>query len=204
VPKVRISYNAPVVLTFAIAATLVQVITGGPSPWFAAWPELHGVASYVGLFSHILGHANWDHLLGNFMMILLVGPILEERHGSRSLLTMILITALITGVVNLAFSNDTLVGASGIVFMMILLASTANIRAGEIPLTLIAVAVLFLGREMYNSFKHDDISQTAHIIGGLAGAAYGFVGARPRGVATGHAAAIASAIKAAPSGKTGA
>jgi membrane associated rhomboid family serine protease len=179
VPKLRVSYNAPVVLTFALAAALVQLCTGGPNPWFAAWPDLHGVPSYLGLVSHILGHAGWGHLLGNFMMILLLGPLLEERHGSKSLLLMIVITALITGFVNLLVFNDTLVGASGIVFMMILLASTANIRAGEIPLTFIAVSALFLGQEVYRAFGEDQISQMAHIVGGLAGATYGFLGASP-------------------------
>ena len=175
--KLRVSYNAPVVLTFAIAATLVYLVTGGPSPWFAAWPELGPSASYAGLFSHVLGHATWQHLFGNFSMILLIGPILEERVGSWSLLLMIAITALITGLANLALSDGMLVGASGIVFMMIILASTANIRAGQIPLTFIAIAALYLGREVIAAFGEDGISQMGHIVGGLAGAAYGFLGA---------------------------
>ena len=54
--------------------------------------------AYVGFVSHILGHGNWEHLIGNFMLILLLGPILEERHGSGSLLIMVLITALFTGI----------------------------------------------------------------------------------------------------------
>src|SRR5687768_13642855 len=110
-------------------------------------------------------------------MILLIGPILEERVGSLSLLLMIAITALITGLANLALSDGMLVGASGIVFMMIILASTANIRAGQIPLTFIAIAALYLGREVIAAFGEDGISQMGHIVGGLAGAAYGFLGA---------------------------
>src|SRR5690349_24312956 len=99
--------------------------------WFVAWPKLYDTRAYVGLFTHILGHANWQHLIGNFMLILLLGPILEERHGSASLIVMIAITALITGLCNLIFSDGPLLGASGIVFMMILLASMANVRGGE-------------------------------------------------------------------------
>ena len=173
--KLRVTYNAPVVLTFALVASVIHLITQGGNDWFVAAPEFHGAKSYLGLFSHILGHANWDHLLSNFTMILLLGPILEERHGSTGLLLMIAITALITGLINVAFSSHALLGASGIVFMMILLASTANIRAGEIPLTFIAVAVLFLGREIYSAFGDDQVSQMGHIVGGVAGAAYGFV-----------------------------
>src|SRR5215475_11438506 len=128
--------------------------------WFQAVPRLDGVRSYVGLVGHILGHANWQHLIGNFMLILLLGPILEERHGSLPLLGMIVITALVTGLINLALSSHGLLGASGIVFMMILLASTANIRQGEIPLTFIAVAVVYLGGEIVRALgKDDQISQ---------------------------------------------
>jgi len=148
VAKLRITYNAPVVLTFAIAAVAVFILTNAVDSaklWFVAWPKLYDTRSYVGLFSHILGHANWQHLIGNFMLILLLGPILEERHGSMQLLLMILLTAFITGIANLVFSNGLLLGASGIVFMMILLASMANVRGGEIPLTFIAVAVIPMG-----------------------------------------------------------
>ena len=53
---------------------------------------------------------------------------------------MILVTALLTALLNAVFFNTGLLGASGIVFMLILLSSCANIRAGEIPLTLILVA----------------------------------------------------------------
>lgn len=176
--KLRITYNAPVVLTFALLAVgafILMNVVESSKLWFVAWPQLHDTRSYVGLFSHILGHGSWEHLLGNFMLILLLGPILEERHGSSQLLVMILLTALITGLTNLLFSDGFLLGASGIVFMMILLASMANVRGGEIPLTFIAVAVIYMGGEIVRSFRADQVSQMAHLVGGIAGAAFGFL-----------------------------
>lgn len=183
--KLRITYNAPVVLTFAVLALVVTFLPVETRVhYFAAQPKFYDWTSYLGLFTHILGHGNWDHYIGNFMLILLLGPILEERHGSLSLLVMMLITALVTGLANVALSSHPLLGASGIVFMMILLASTANIKQGEIPLTFIAVALIYLGGEIYRSFANDDnVSRMAHLIGGLAGAVFGFVGARAKGVA---------------------
>jgi membrane associated rhomboid family serine protease len=183
VGKLRITYNAPVVLTFTIAAVAVFLLCQvAPSlqPWFAAWPHLVDARSYVGLASHILGHASWEHLIGNFMLILLIGPILEERHGSRPLLLMIVLTAVVTGLANLALSQHLLVGASGVAFMMILLASMANMRGGEIPLTFIAIALIYLGGEVVHSFRSDGISHLAHLVGGAAGAAFGFLAAKPR------------------------
>jgi membrane associated rhomboid family serine protease len=180
VSKLRITYNAPVVLTFAAAAVVVQLLGKSVQPYFAAWPQFADWRSYLGLFTHPLGHANWDHLLGNFSLILLLGPILEERHGSKSLLSMFLVTALVTGLVNIAFTDTFLLGASGIVFMLILLASTANIRRGEIPLTFIAVAALYLGREVVNAFREDSVSQLGHLVGGGVGAVFGFLTAPQR------------------------
>lgn len=181
--KLRITYNAPVVLTFTIAAVVAFLLCQlAPSlqPWFAASPHLVDARSYVGLVTHILGHASWEHLISNFMLILLIGPILEERHGSISLLLMIVLTALVTGLANLALSQHAVVGASGVAFMMILLASMANMRGGEIPLTFIAIALIYLGGEVVHSFRSDGISHLAHLVGGAAGAMFGFLGAKPR------------------------
>lgn len=180
--KLRITYNAPVVLTFALLALVVTFLPLETRVhYFAAHPKFYDWTSYTGLFLHMLGHGSWDHYLGNFMLILLLGPILEERHGSLSLLVMMLITALVTGLANVALSSTPLMGASGIVFMMILLASTANIKQGQIPLTFIAVALIYLGGEIYRAItKDDNVSHMAHLVGGLAGAAFGFLGAGAR------------------------
>jgi membrane associated rhomboid family serine protease len=182
--KLRITYNSPVVLTFALIAVLVLALENllgmGFTQWFIAHPHLDGAPAYVGMVTHIFGHQSWEHLLGNFMLILLLGPILEERHGSLGLLLMIVVTALATSTVNMALSNNAVLGASGIVFMMILLASTANLRSGgEIPLTFIAVAVIYLGGELVKSFhSNDGISHLAHLVGGSVGALFGLFGFR--------------------------
>jgi rhomboid protease GluP len=184
VPRLRISYNAPVVLTFALLAVGVFILGATVAPelvrtYFVAKPWLHDTSDYIGLVGHIFGHKDWNHLLSNFMLILLLGPLLEERFGSGKLLGMILVTALVTGLVNVAIADTGLLGASGIVFMMILLASTANIRQGAIPLTFLAVAFIYMGGEIVRALdKEDQISQMAHLIGGVVGAAFGFLAAK--------------------------
>ena len=179
--RLRISYNAPVVLTFALIAVVVQLLPDQTQArWFTSHGSLdHGLSSYVTLLTHVIGHGNWNHLLANFMLILLIGPILEERYGSLSLLVMIAITAVFSGIVDVIIGQPTL-GASGIAFMMILLASTANIRSGEIPLTFIAVAIIYIGGEVVRAFNDDNISQLGHILGGLCGAVFGFISAKAR------------------------
>jgi len=133
--------------------------------------------NWVTLFTHVLGHASWPHLFSNFAFILLIGPILEEVYGSASLLIMIFITALVTGALNVIFFTTGLLGASGVVFMMILLASFTNFSRGEVPLTFILVLILYLGRELFNAFgsnSDSNISEFAHIVGGFIGSLFGF------------------------------
>ena len=179
----KIKYNAPVVLSFAFISLgiLILSLTIRPSltrEWFMVpgrgsfSPRM--VKSWLTLFTHVIGHGNWEHLFSNFTLILLIGPILEEYYGSFSLFFMIFITALVTGLLNVFLFSSALLGASGVLFMMILLASFTNFSKGEIPLTFILILVLYLGRELYNSFSNDNISQFAHIVGGFCGSLFGF------------------------------
>lgn len=138
--------------------------------------SLSNPTSILTLFTHVLGHVNLDHLLGNMTFVLLLGPIIEEKYGARNTLLMILATALITGILNVVLFNTGLVGASGIVFMLILLASFTNVQSGQIPLTFILVALLFIGKEVLQSLNSDQVSQFAHIMGGVCGSIFGFSG----------------------------
>lgn len=180
----KIKYNAPATLTFTLVSALVLLLSGTLLPgltesWFSTPSPFHTSAAkdYVKLFSHVLGHASIDHYISNFSFILLLGPILESTYGSIPLLIMTLITALATGLLNvLIFPSTVLLGASGIVFMMILLSSFTNFKKGEIPLTFILVMVVYLGREVWAAVaKQDNVSQFAHIIGGMVGSFFGFI-----------------------------
>ena len=107
--------------------------------------------------------------------ILLLGPGLEEKYGSINLIEMIFTTAMVTGLATVLFFSNGLLGASGIVFMMILLSSYSNVGQGEILLTFVLIAILFMGKEVIYALQTDQISQAAHLIGGLCGAAFGYL-----------------------------
>ena len=178
----NIKYNAPVVLTFSLISTIVlflnQFLGGSLNQFFSVGPSFqpNSFFFYTSLFTHVIGHANLEHLLGNLTFILLLGPIVEEKYGSRNTFYMFLITALITGLLNVFFFSTGLMGASGIVFMLILLASFTNNSRGGIPLTFLLIAILFIGKELFQSIQQDNISQFAHIIGGILGSVFGFSG----------------------------
>ena len=178
----RIRYNSPVVLTFALLsllALLLGKITGGRSTTllFCVYrSSFRDIFTYPRFFLHVLGHSGWAHYSGNIMLMLVVGPQLEARYGSRTLLYAVTVTAFLTGLIQFVFFPGTaLMGASGIVFMMILLASMGSERGGGIPLTLILVALFYIGGEIFTAVTSaDNISQLSHVIGGICGAILGF------------------------------
>jgi membrane associated rhomboid family serine protease len=158
--SLKIKWNAPVVLTFALVCTAVfltdKFLMGQLMPFFTVYPSVQwsNPISIMSLFTHVAGHASLEHLLGNLTFILLLGPIIEEKYGSMALFQMILFTALVTGLINIFFFNTGLMGASGIVFMMI--------------------AILFIGKELLKSTEANQIAESAHVIGGLCGSFFGF------------------------------
>lgn len=177
-----VQYNAPVMLTFTLisfAAMLLGQWTNHASTLtlFSVYrSSFTDPLAYLRIFGHIFGHADLEHFFGNFLILLLVGPILEEKYGAKKLIWLIGFTAVITGLVQIAFFDTILLGASGIVFMFIILASFTNLRQGRIPMTLILVFIVFLGREIFSGITiEDSISRVTHVVGGICGAVFGFI-----------------------------
>ena len=133
--------------------------------------------TYVRFFTHVLGHSGWSHYIGNMMYLLLLGPMLEEKYGSRAIIEVILVTGLVTGLVNwFLFPGVALCGASGVVFAFIMMTSFTGFKEGEIPLTVILVTVIFIGQQVYEGlFVMDNVSNMAHILGGIVGAVAGYL-----------------------------
>jgi len=182
-PLKRIQYNSPVILTFALVSLLVlglAALTNNRSNvllfsvYRTSWSD---PLAYLRIFTHALGHANAQHFFGNFILILLIGPMLEEKYGGKDILTMMIVTAFVTGVLHIFISQNPKLGASGIVFMLILLGSFTNLQRGRIPLTLILALTIFVGQEIISagSGTNTNIAYLTHIVGGLCGAMFGFI-----------------------------
>ena len=180
--KLKITFNAPVTLSFVIicfVATLLGVLSSGKITqmvFMTYHASLVNPMTYVRFITHVFGHDGWSHFIGNATYLLLLGPMLEEKHGSIELVEVIGITAIITGLVNyIFFWNVGLCGASGVVFAFIILASFTGFKEGEIPLTFILVAVVFIGQQVFEGIVvKDNISNMAHIVGGIVGAIIGY------------------------------
>lgn len=179
--RIVFSFNAPAVLAFALlslGALGLSTLTGGASDRlvFSCYASSFlSPLTYVRLLLHVLGHTSFMHYVSNMALILALGPIVEERYGSGRLLLMFAVTAVVSGLFHMFFAGSSmLLGASGIVYMLIFLASTAGTRGGGIPLTLVAVAALYLTQEILGGlFSADNISHLTHIVGGVCGALMG-------------------------------
>ena len=151
--NIKISFNSPAILGFTIicfAAVILGQITNDASTnaVFSVYrSSLLSPLTYLRFVGHVFGHAGWEHFIGNIMLILIVGPLLEEKYGTSNIIFVMLAAALVTGLVNfIFFPHIKLLGASGIVFALILLSSLPS-----------------------------NVSNLTHIIGGIVGASLGYV-----------------------------
>lgn len=181
--RFRITFNSPVVLSFAFlcfVATLLGVLSKQELTYdffMTRHTSLANPMTYIRMFTHVIGHGGWTHFIGNMAYILLLGPLLEEKYGGKNLVEVICVTAVITAILNrIFFANVALCGASGVVFAFILLSSLTSFKEGEIPITFILVAVIYIGQQVYDGITVDDnVSNLSHVLGGVIGAASGFV-----------------------------
>ena len=132
---------------------------------------------YIRLFGHVLGHASWDHFLNNMLLLLVIGPPMEEKNMAAAPCS----RAFCSRRSSRAFCSvcsspiPPCWGLPGIVFMLIMLASLSGFSGG-IPVTMLLVAALYLGQQVYDIiFAHDNVANFMHIVGGVCGTAFGYV-----------------------------
>ena len=178
--KLKLSFNVPVTLGLGLLSLffliLNSIIPGQALNSVLSAPtslDLGSLLFYPRLFTHIMAHSGWAHYWGNLGFLLILGPLLEEKYGSWRLLSMILVTAFLTAFFNALLFSTGVIGASGIVFMFIVLGSFVNTKSGTIPATAVLVVGIWLSKEVFNAISDDNISQFAHIISGVCGSIFG-------------------------------
>lgn len=180
--NLKVSFNSPVVLSFVILCFITLVInfvTRGVANKFIFSIYRSSITdpmTYARTLFHVVGHQDFSHLFGNITLLLLIGPLLEEKYGAKCILAIIILTALVTGILHLIFfPGKALLGASGVVFAFIILSSITSIENGSIPLTFILIVIIYIGKEVYSGiFIKDSISNFTHIVGGFVGAFCGY------------------------------
>ena len=181
--NIKFDYNSKVIITYLIISMIACIsnyITRGKTNklLFTSYrSSILNPLTYVRLFTHSIGHKDWNHLISNFIYILLIGPMIEEKYGSTNLLIMFLITSLAIGLYNTIFTKYTITGASGNVYMLIVLSSFSNLTEGKIPITLILVFFFFITTEIKGTIikGNQKIYHDGHLIGALCGIIFGFL-----------------------------
>ena len=180
----KFDYNAPVILTYFFICLIILLIDKLCKGKFSATffttyknDSLLNPLTYFKLISHSLGHTDWDHLYSNFIKILLIGPLIEEKYGSINLLIAMILTSLIIGIVNKILGKGGILGASGVAYMLILLSSFVNMENGKIPITLTLIILFFVVDEVIKLFrrKKDGVSHLGHITGAICGIILGML-----------------------------
>lgn len=180
----KIQYNAIVILSYFFICLVIlildKLVQGRlVNSLFSTGrnDSLLNPLTYFKLISHSLGHSSWDHLYNNFLKILLIGPLIEEKYGSLHLLLMIILTSLVIGIINRIFSKNRILGASGIAYMLIVLCSFVNIESGKIPITVVLIILFFVVDEIINLLKRkkDGISHLGHVTGAICGIILGIL-----------------------------
>ena len=176
-----IDYNSYVIISLFLISIIVLILNKITNKFtdkllFSSYrSSLLNPLTYVRLITHTLGHQNWMHFYSNYLIILITGPMLEEKYGSINLLKMIIITSIVIGIVNSITSKNTSIrGSSGIVFMFIVLSSFVNVVNNKIPITLILIFLFYIVTEIIHSTKKDNVSHLAHLLGALMGLIFGF------------------------------
>lgn len=181
--KIRLSFNVPVTLCFialCFIATLLGVVSGGSlsTMFFTAYRlQVLNPLSWLRCVTSTMGHAGWEHFFNNMLYIIILGPILEEKYGSKVMILSIVLSGLATTLaITILAPNTGVIGASGVVFAWILMSSFTSFREGTIPVTFVLVFVFYIGQEVLNGVvARDNISQMGHIVGGLVGSSIGFL-----------------------------
>lgn len=175
----KITVKAPLTVIFAVVTVMFYFLfqNNGPVPRVFV---LHGDFQltdplwYPSLIGYTMGHVSINHLVGNMSLFILLGHIIEKRYGSKKMFFMLTATGAVTALMHILLFDHKLIGASGLVFMMIVLSSLIDIRDRELPISFLLIVVLFIGKEVVESFENDAVSQFAHIFGGVMGAVFGF------------------------------
>ena len=183
---ITLKYNAPVTLTIALLSLLALALNELTDGWttqnlFCFYKSaLTDYLTYPRAVLHILGNTSLTECTANIIILLVVGPAAEERFGSAKVLFAVLATAIAAALIMwFLFPTSAIMGASGVLFMMMVLASFASMRGGAIPITLILVLILFLGSEVVQAVTGDaGLQELTHIAGGAVGMVLGFAFSR--------------------------
>lgn len=168
----KVYIDSPVIIGYAAICCLMCVLNYVTAGTINNLFALRHIG--IQLATYFFVHSGFEHLFSNLLLLMLVGPSVEEKYGSEYTAFCITTTGIISGILNCLLFNNGVLGASGIVFLMIVLSAFKSFKDGKVPVTTIIVVAIYLGNEILTGiFAHDNVSQFIHIAGGVCGIAWG-------------------------------
>ena len=196
--NIKVAYDAPVTLTFVFICVIIfllniffvksgknlglEKIFASPTSQAGVLPFIPTVSlSYVRLLLYIFGSSGAGDiasggasvLFTNLILIMLLGPAMEERYGSVIIGIMMFVSALFSGVLNACFCETSLIGAVPVVSMMIFLNAFMSFSKKKFPLSFAAVMILFVVLQIFDGAGA--IRIIICIAGGLCGSLFAFL-----------------------------
>lgn len=147
-------------------------------PWLSLPREIKSAEAtyYLNFVSYIFGYENWDYLLQNITFLLLLGPLVEKKYSSKLVFLMLIVTASITGTLQVLFYGSSYagreIGGTCIVYMLIMVASATNIKSYEIPVTLVLLIGFLIGGLSITSRHYNSLPL---VVGGICGFIFAIV-----------------------------
>jgi len=131
------------------------------------------VKSYIQMIFYVFAPTSVNILFTDLILILLLGPTLEDRYGITVIGVMIFICALFSGVLNACFCKNSLTGPSCIVYMMIFLNIFFSLIKKKIPLSFVIIFILLIVKDVLSDSGL--ITLIINICGGLCGSLIAFL-----------------------------
>ncbi len=104
---------------------------------------------YVRVLAHVFGNENWNQILINSTIMLLLGTTLEERYGSKIVTLMAIIASVVSGVLTVCAPPMMNCGADSILFMFIILASLTALAKKTVSFSWLLVFAAFTAQKIY-------------------------------------------------------
>ena len=185
--NLKFSYDAPVTLSFVIICALLfllntLVIKNGALGKILASPTTQAGAlpfivkqpvSYLRLLLYIFGSGEVNNFITYILIVLLLGPAMEERYGSVIIGIMIFVAALFSGVLNACFCVESLTGPVPVVCMMIFLTAFMSFSNKTVPITFLATIIFFVYFSITSGIGA--VRLIICIAGGLCGSLFAFL-----------------------------
>ena len=123
-------------------------------------------------------HGSFNHLLFNMYALLIFGPLLEQRIGSRKFLYMYIVSGIVAALGFSAFYTTPELGASGAIMgmlgvLIILMPDLQLLFFFVIPMSLRTAGIIWIVIDIIGIFLPNGIANLAHLFGMGYGLFYG-------------------------------